>query len=106
MSRGPVFSERRSFEKTATPYNTGNAYSIIEGKWHMISSTVSGNELYDPAGDPCEVTNLFKPGQKGAEVLGDKLRLWRSGLKPLFGPSTFETNKEALEQLRSLGYVE
>jgi len=102
----PVFAERRIFKTKPPPYAVGEAHSIIEDRKHLIVSTVPGTELYDLAEDAREVNNLFKERQAEAEALKNKLRSWRSGLKPLFGPTTFETDKNALERLRSLGYVE
>jgi arylsulfatase len=107
MPDRPIFTERRTFNNTKLPpYAVGEAHSIIENKRHLILSTFPGTELYDLVEDPSEFTNLSKEQQTEAEALGDKLRSWQSGLKPLFGPSVFETDKEALERLRSLGYVE
>ncbi len=105
-SRGPVFAERRTFERVTEPYLAGNAYSIIEGKWHLIFSTIMDGELYDLVEDPREASNLLPEQAKTAEVLNRKLQSWLKELKPIFGSSVFETNQEAIERLRSLGYTE
>jgi arylsulfatase A-like enzyme len=105
VSHGPVFSERQTFERAPKPYLRGDDYSIIEGKWHFIFSTVRDSELYNLLDDASEVSNLRHEREK-TKTLKGKLYKWLKQVKPLFGPSKFETNKEALEQLRSLGYVE
>lgn len=105
-SHGPVFAERRTFERITKPYHSGNAYSIIKGKWHLIFSTTMGSELYDLVKDPREAYDLRQEQAKTAEDLNGKLRSWLQDLKPAFGSSEFETDQEAIERLRSLGYTE
>ena len=103
MSHGPIFSERRVFQKPAIPYLAEDAYSIIEGQWHRIHSG-RGVELYDLGSDPEELRDLG-PQHEKCGYLDRKLREHFNSLKPLFGPSKFETDAEALQRLRSLGYT-
>ena len=105
-SHGPIFTERRTFDKVYRPYLRGNAYSIIEGKWHFIFSTVVKSELYDLVKDPREVSNLLPQQVQTVDMLNRKLQSWLAELKPVFGSSVFETDQEAIERLRSLGYTE
>jgi arylsulfatase A-like enzyme len=105
MSRGPIFSERRSFVKPPKSYLTGEDYSVVDENWHFMISTIRGRELYNLVNDPDELTNLTNENKK-ADILEDKLRNWSHNLNPLFGSSTFETDPEAIEKLRSLGYVD
>jgi arylsulfatase A-like enzyme len=104
VSHGPVFSERRAFGKAPKPYMRGDDYSIIEGPWHLIFSTVRDNELYNLLDDPGEISNLqHKPDR--SKTLKGKLYKWLDKVEPLFGPPMFETDEEALRRLRTLGYV-
>ncbi len=101
----PVFSERRTFGKLPQPFLKGESYSVIEGKWHFIFATDQENELYNLTEDPRERFNLLRESKKVNE-LKNELHKWLEQVQPLFGPSVFETDKEAVERLRSLGYTE
>ena len=105
LFHGPVFSERRTFGKLPPPLLRGESYSVIEGKWHLIFSSNREDELYNLADDPRETTNLLGKNQN-ANALRNNLRKWLEKTGPLFGPSTFETDRETIEKLRSLGYTE
>lgn len=105
MSHGPIFSERRIFEKPLKPYLAEDDYSIIEGKWHLIHSSIRGVELYDLASDPKELKNLGLEHEKG-KYLDRKLREHLDSLRALFVPSVFERDVEAIQRLRSLGYAD
>ena len=101
---GPVFSERREFENPPKPYFAGEDYSIIEDKWHLIFSTIRESELYNFSVDGREKNNLSNQAKR-VRALESKIELWRNRTKPLFGKSVPETDKAALEKLRSLGYT-
>jgi arylsulfatase A-like enzyme len=104
VSGGPVFSERSSHVGKLKSYLSGESYSIIEDKWHLIFSTNGGNELYNLIDDPGENHNL-KHERKRAQLLASKLKSNFEDIKPLFGPPEIENDREAVEQLRSLGYI-
>ena len=99
-----VFSERRIFQKIPKPFLAGDGYSIIDNNWHLIFSTHGGSELYDMQDDPHEFSNLQSNEEK-IKFLKNNLLKWTKINRSLFGPSVLETNKEALERLRSLGYT-
>lgn len=104
VSQGSVFSERPSHAGMLKPYLSGEAYSIIENKWHLISSTNGDDELYNLVDDAGEIHNL-KQERKTVQLLASKLKSKFEDIKPLFGPSEIENDKEAIERLRSLGYT-
>lgn len=101
----PVLSERRVFGRPPRDYLRGEAHSLVDGRWHLLASTKSGNELYDLSTDPAEADDLFdghEQGRRLTEELEDQL----DELGPRFGRARFDMDEEALERLRSLGYVE
>jgi len=104
VSHGPVFSERPIYKKKVKHYLDGRSYSIIEDKWHFISYTNRGAELHNLVDDSGEIVNLQDDRTK-TKLLASKLQRKFEQIKPLFGPSAAETDKEAVERLRSLGYT-
>ncbi len=100
----PVFSERRVFETLPKPFLAGEGYSVIQDNRHLIVSAAKDNELYDLKKDPREISNLI--GTENNTVLNKKLMQWVRQLRPMFGPATTETDKNALERLKSLGYTQ
>lgn len=105
ISPQPIFSERRTFKIVPKPYLKGNSYSIIEDNWHLIFSTNRNNEFYDMAVDPYETSPINSNYERALDMIG-KLQIKLKQIKPMFGPTKFETNKESIERLRSLGYIE
>jgi len=101
---GSLFSQRRTFDKPPRPFLAGEDYSIIRDGWHLIFSTIRDVELYNLAEDPREVSNVVQEREK-VDALTGELRRWLHELKPLFGPSRFETDEKAIERLRDLGYA-
>lgn len=99
-----LFSERRTIDKLPKPFLAGADYSIIRDGWHLIFSTNRGIELYNMVEDPAEVSDLVQEREK-IDALTGELRRWLDQLKPLFGPSGFETDEEAIEGLKDLGYA-
>ena len=104
VSHGPIFSQLRNYRRTIRPYLSRESYSIIEDKWHLISSTNGDDELYNLVDDPGEILNL-QHENKTTQLLASKLHSHFNDIKPLFGPPEIETDKEAVERLRSLGYT-
>ncbi len=104
-ARGAVFSESH-----ATPMLSPLAArfrrlerSVVDGSAKFITSTTGKRELYNLDLDPGEKTNLYRPDQAATRELAAKIdrilkgapKFDRKGLPP-----------DALERLRSLGYVQ
>ena len=100
----PLFSERRAYQEPPKPYLADAGYSVIEGEWHLISSSGGAVELYNLLDDPGESSNLGGEQEK-VEPLRSELQQWLARIRPLFGPSRFETDKEAVKRLKDLGYA-
>jgi arylsulfatase A-like enzyme len=105
ISNNAVFSERRTFKTAPKPYLQGEDYSIIEGKRHLIFSTIRDSELYNLIDDPREISDLRQELNK-TDILTSKLQIWLKRYQPLFDRSGFEEDGGRIEQLRSLGYVQ
>lgn len=101
---GSLLPESRTFERLAKPFGAGADYSIIRDGWHLILSSNRFIELYNLVEDPREISNSVQEREK-ADALTGELRLWLGQLKPLFSPSGFEADEEAVERLRALGYA-
>ena len=78
------------------------AYS---GTWKLISSTAGQRELYDLAKDPGEMNNLYVSQDLTYQRLESSLQRWLGSIAVESGRSG-ELNRDALERLRSLGYVQ
>jgi arylsulfatase A-like enzyme len=103
-SQEPIFSERRAYQDPPKPYLADAGYSVIEGEWHLISSRSGAIELYNLLDDPGESSNLGSEHEE-VEALRSELQQWVGLLKPLFGPASFVTDKEAIEGLKDIGYA-
>lgn len=72
----------------------------------LIMGDDGTRELYNTGNDPGETVNLYSQAPKEARILEDVLMKWRAS----FTASKFyrqeEVSKEALDELRSLGYVQ
>lgn len=104
VSHNAVFSERRTFETAPKPYLRGNDCSIIEGKRHLIFSTIRDSELYNLIDDPGEISDL-RQERNQTDILTRKLQTWREDYRPLFERPSFEREEGMIQRLRSLGYV-
>lgn len=80
--------------------------SVHSADWKFIWATDGTRELYSIASDPYEKNNLAQsnPGQvkKMQEILGK----WSTSFKPSSFYKNEEISREALEELRALGYVQ
>jgi arylsulfatase A-like enzyme len=102
MVKQPIFSERRQFKvDRGNPILKGESFSIIDGDWHLITST-QGQELYDMSKDTREIHTVYN-----SEILNNmnnQLQNYLNLFQPMYGPS--DIVKENIEHLRSLGYLE
>ncbi len=78
--------------------------SLREGKWKYIQAPRP--ELYDLTADPAERDNLLPAQEERAREMGRQLEaIHESALKASRGAEEIPMSPEALEKLRSLGYV-
>ncbi len=111
----PVFSESTqpvgaSFERDQVWRNQMKARCVRWGPWKYIHTPyLQRQELYNLETDPHERTNLLPADDAAtrsqAEVLREVLAAWARDPQPL--PSRFNPaqSQDAMERLRSLGYV-
>jgi len=81
-------------------------YSLIEYPWKLIYRSLhpDESELYDLESDPDEAVNLYASESERAKRLVGDLRELGGFVSRPFG--TGEGDRDALERLRALGYVE
>ncbi len=77
--------------------------AVLSGYYKLIHSTNGEPELYDLAADPEEESNLYEPGHPVAAALAAAL-VFAGSADP--AEDTSEPAPEALERLKSLGYLD
>ncbi|MCK4410312.1 MAG: hypothetical protein KAW67_09510, partial [Candidatus Eisenbacteria sp.] len=92
-------------EKPAFAEHKDGKMVRYEGWKHIQLDSAGTAELYDLKTDPGETRNLIaeQPGQ--AARLGDLLEKWDASV-PTVRSGDYELDEEALDLLRSLGYVD
>jgi arylsulfatase A-like enzyme len=78
--------------------------AIFSGSLKLIKSTTGKYELYDLSADPHEKANHYKPDDPLSKELETKLDQWIQEIGES-STSTGKLDKEAIERLKSLGYV-
>ncbi|MBI3666424.1 MAG: sulfatase [Acidobacteria bacterium] len=79
--------------------------ALVAGYWKFVHSTAGKRELYDLSKDPDETRNLYSAGDGVSRELEARLDQWLDTVHAESGgPSNL--NKETLERLRSLGYIQ
>jgi arylsulfatase A-like enzyme len=78
--------------------------AVFSGQYKFISSTAGKRELYNLQIDPKEKTNLHGPNVRKSKDLEVILRLWLNETEEHSGSAT-KLDKEAIERLKSLGYI-
>src|SRR5262249_45855171 len=80
--------------------------AIYESQWKFVASSGGRKELYDLSSDPGELKNLYRPTDPVSRELDRKLTDWNQQLPRRKGKSAPMTDRQSLERLRSLGYVQ
>ena len=103
----PLYSEsypRMDIIMRENPERQRVERAIFAGRWKYITSTTGKHELYDLFADPAEKTNLYREGDPTSQQLRAQLEGWLKEAKTRTNvPVTVEG--EAIERLRSLGYI-
>jgi arylsulfatase A-like enzyme len=80
--------------------------SLRSGAHKLIWSSRGDHELYDPAHDPREETDLARERPEEVRRLAEALQGWRAALrKRSTGGQTYEVDPATRKALESLGYV-
>ena len=79
--------------------------AIFSWPYKFISSTAGKRELYDLSNDPNERENLYKEDDGVSKELESRLKEWLKTVKEETG-SPAKLDKEALDRLKALGYVQ
>lgn len=79
--------------------------SIVRGNWKWVESTAGKAELYDLGADPLEAKNLFPGGEAAGSELHQALAAMIATAPGDSAPAQ-RMDKQTMERLRSLGYVQ
>jgi N-acetylgalactosamine-6-sulfatase len=75
--------------------NKGHGYSILDGKWRMLTSMdLEVRELYDVTSDPLEKNNLITSKPAVVAQLLKKLEAWQATLPEKPDPATFSKYRD------------
>jgi arylsulfatase A-like enzyme len=98
------FPGGRAFFTNATRFDRMYR-SVVSSSLKFIAPSAGKPELYDLRHDPAEATNLYNPDEAQSRAVSERLIAWsrtmRGGAQ---GP--VKIDRETMERLRSLGYVQ
>jgi arylsulfatase len=98
-TRGPVTEEdRKSFIE--------EKFALQDGEFKYILNTLRKDELYNISEDPYEVNNLIGKGLKEEIKLKNAVMLKISKVKNILRREAESADKETIEKLKSLGYMQ
>ena len=109
-----AFSQRKAFEGVTptridpkkTNYEGGEKYSLQSARHKYIYRTSGEEEFFDLQADPYETVNLANTASEEKQQLRKELLKKIEQLKPKTPVEKQTVDKEAIEQLKSLGYVQ
>lgn len=105
QERDLAFSER--VHRKSRNWGPGRKYAVTGADWKYAYSSESGDTLYDLRKDPHEIKNVIELFPEVANelrtALFDRIQKHRSDLESKKAPVI---DRETLDQLRSLGYIE
>jgi choline-sulfatase len=78
--------------------------AMFRDSWKFILSSDGEWELYNLSTDPGEIRNVIGEQRQVAAQMEAVLSAWQKNLAPVNGPSG--TDKDTLDRLKSLGYVQ
>lgn len=79
--------------------------AIYSGSHKFISSTTGKRELYDLSKDPNEKVNLYSADHPVSRELESQLNQWLKDTEEESGTAA-KLDKDALERLKALGYIQ
>ena len=100
---------RRRFGKDLAPnplYQPKILKAVRSNDWKFIWGTDGSRELYEISNDPFESKNVFQSRPDEAARMEAALKNWISSFTPSRYYQQEDISKEALRELRSLGYVQ
>ena len=110
-----AFSQRRNFDGVKQPreiipektnYEEGDKYSLQNSEYKYIHRTQGTDEFYDIREDPYEVNNIVGSNPEIENSMREKILLKIKKLTQAARSKPASVDKQTLEKLRSLGYVQ
>ncbi len=81
-------------------------WAIFSGQYKFVSSTIGKRELYDLSKDPNEKKDLYKVNDGVSRELEKKLNQWFKTVPSAESTLPTKIKKDALENLKALGYIQ
>lgn len=98
---------QRRFPKSDDPvYHRKTLRAVRSADLKLIWGDDGTRELYDVGKDPGEAINLYASEPAGAKIMEDVLQKWTSSFQASHYYKQEDVSKEALEELRALGYTQ
>lgn len=89
------------------------SYAVVFDGWKLIHNVITKDkpkfELFDHRADPFDMTNVFHQYPGPAKALQAELKAWRKMVVEAKLPDKMSTegmSSEAINRLRSLGYIQ
>lgn len=109
-----AFSQRREYSDSLSHmkldwmanFEAGEKYALFDGKYKYIHRTEGDDEFYDIIEDPYEVYNLAGTGGRAEKKLKKTILKMLERIQPLKDSQPESVIGEALEELRTLGYLQ
>lgn len=100
------FATRRILEQRDKKHLQGEEFSVIDGRWHWISSKARPNKLFDMSADPNEKRNLIAEHPERVETLKGALDDWKAAVAQQIWDSDGTVDSKTQSMLESLGYFD
>ena len=94
------------FRKGQHPRLDSVHHAVFLDSMKLIESTTGKREFYDLSNDPNESSDLYDPANKQATMLKKKLDSWLSTSERRKTKGAVKLDKQTLDRLRSLGYIQ
>jgi len=110
-----AFAQRREYDKKGIDqkklfqnkkYEVGEKYALLDNEYKYIYHTLGKDEFFDLRKDPYELNNLIGSGTEEEIKLRNAIISKIKLLKQDSGAKIEFEDKEAIEQLKSLGYIQ
>jgi arylsulfatase A-like enzyme len=79
--------------------------AVRSGGWKLIESDSGNRELYDLSTDPAEARDLYTGNQQIAAAIASRMDTYRKRIRSAAAAAA-KLDQDALETLKSLGYVQ
>jgi len=101
-----AFAQRKGYDKRGRRRREGEKYALLDNEYKYIYRTQGKDEFFDLRKDPYELNSLIGSGTEEENKLRNAIISKIKLLKQDTGAKIEFEDKEAIEQLKSLGYIQ